>query len=66
MPEPARETGKYVRSLEQALVRLALEQHGVFGLDQLRALGMTEDAARKRCATGRFHRIHRGVYSLVP
>ncbi|HSC03547.1 MAG TPA: type IV toxin-antitoxin system AbiEi family antitoxin domain-containing protein [Solirubrobacteraceae bacterium] len=66
MSKAARETGKYVRFLEQALVELARVQHGVFGLYQLRELGLTDDAVRKRVAAGRLHRIHRGVYSLVP
>lgn len=66
MPEPARETGRYDRFLGQALAALALEQHGVFGLHQLRELGLTASAVHKRVATGRLHRIHRGVYSLVP
>jgi hypothetical protein len=66
MSKAARETGKYVRFLEQALAALALAQHGVFTLDQLRELGLTDDAVHKRVAAGRLHRIHRGVYSLVP
>jgi predicted transcriptional regulator of viral defense system len=61
MPKPARETGKYGGFLE-----LAMAQHGVIALYQLRELGLTDDAVQKRCATGRLHRIHRGVYSLVP
>jgi len=52
--------------LDQALAGLSLEQHGVFGLDQLRALGLTAPAVRSRLATGRLHRIHHTVYSLVP
>jgi predicted transcriptional regulator of viral defense system len=38
----------------------------VFGLDQLAALGLSPNAVRKRAASGRLHRIHRTVYSLVP
>jgi very-short-patch-repair endonuclease len=41
-------------------------QHGVFTLEQLRTLGLTASAVRKRKATGRLHRVHRGVYSLAP
>jgi predicted transcriptional regulator of viral defense system len=66
MPEPARENELCGRFLEQALAELAARQHGVFGLDQLRALGITARAVQKRCASGRLHRIHRGVYALVP
>jgi predicted transcriptional regulator of viral defense system/very-short-patch-repair endonuclease len=61
MSKPARETGKYGRFLELARV-----QHGVFGLQQLRELGFSDTAVHKRVATRRLHRIHRGVYSLVP
>jgi predicted transcriptional regulator of viral defense system len=61
MPDPARETGK-----SGGLLELATPQHGVIALFQLRRLGLTDDAAQKRRATGRLHRIHRGVYSLVP
>ena len=49
-----------------ALGALSVEQHGVFRLDQLWALGLTAAAAHKRSASGRLHRIHRTVYSLVP
>jgi Protein of unknown function (DUF559) len=38
----------------------------VFGLDQLRALGLSASAVRARAAAGRLHRIYRSVYSLVP
>ena len=41
-------------------------QHGVLSLDQLCELGLTASAVRNRVATGRLHRIHRGVYALVP
>jgi predicted transcriptional regulator of viral defense system len=43
-----------------------VRQHAVVGLDQLRALGLTARAVQKRTDNGRLHRIHRGVYSLVP
>jgi len=41
-------------------------QNGVFGLDQMGALGMAGAMARARLAVGRLHRIHHTVYSLVP
>ena len=47
-------------------MELAARQHGVFGLHQLRELGLTARGAQKRVAAGRLHRIHQGVYSLVP
>jgi predicted transcriptional regulator of viral defense system len=52
--------------LSQALVDLAREQHGVFGLAQLRELGLSDRAVRDRAVTARLHRIHHAVYSLVP
>jgi len=45
---------------------LAVRQHAVLGLDQLRGLGLTANAARKRARRLELHRIHPGVYSLVP
>ncbi|MBV9603833.1 MAG: DUF559 domain-containing protein [Solirubrobacterales bacterium] len=66
MPEAGRETQAHLAFLDQALAELALGQHAVFGLDQVCALGLGAAAVRLRCATGRLHRIHRGVYSLVP
>jgi hypothetical protein len=47
-------------------VALGTRQYAVFRVDQLLKLGLTADAARQRAAAGRLHRIHRGVYSLVP
>ncbi|HWE09439.1 MAG TPA: type IV toxin-antitoxin system AbiEi family antitoxin domain-containing protein [Solirubrobacteraceae bacterium] len=45
---------------------MAAQQHVVFALGQLVELGLGPAGVRKRAATGRLHRIHRGVYSLVP
>lgn len=45
---------------------LASRQHGVFDLAQLIDLGLSASAVRKRVKAGRLHRVHRGVYSLVP
>jgi predicted transcriptional regulator of viral defense system len=66
MPGPARVTDVCRPFLAQALVVLALAQHGVFGIHQLRALGLGTRAVSHRVTAGRLHRIHRGVYSLVP
>jgi predicted transcriptional regulator of viral defense system len=52
--------------LEEAIVALGVTQHAVFALDQLRELGLVANAVRKRTSAGRLHRIHQGVYSLVP
>jgi Protein of unknown function (DUF559)/Transcriptional regulator, AbiEi antitoxin len=45
---------------------VAVKQHGAVGLDQLRALGLGAAAVRARAAAGRLHRIHQGVYAIVP
>jgi len=71
VPEPGRKRGAYGDFLAQppvdaALADLARVQHLVFGLDQLRELGLTKSAVSKRAATSRLHRIHQTVYSLVP
>jgi predicted transcriptional regulator of viral defense system len=52
--------------LDEALVELAIRQHGVFSLDQIAELGLSPSAARDRVASGRLHRIHHSVYSVVP
>jgi predicted transcriptional regulator of viral defense system len=69
--EGGRVTGKYGRfldhpSVDAALAALGAAQHAVLQLGQLRDLGLTETAVHKRAGAGRLHRIHRGVYSLVP
>lgn len=71
MPEGGSERGKYglfltQPQLEAALADLAAGQNAVLGLDQLRKLGFTAPAIRKRAAIERLHRIHRAVYALVP
>jgi hypothetical protein len=66
MSKPARVTAVCRPFLEHALAELALTQHGVFALHQLEALGLSTRAVSHRVAAGRLHRIHRGVYSLVP
>lgn len=71
MPKPGRKTTAHRTFLGQAcldaaLAELASVQHGVFSLDQLIALGLSASTVRTRVAAGRLHRIHHGVYSLVP
>lgn len=48
----------------QKLSRLTDAQHGVFAVWQLPALGISTNTARLRCASGRMHRIHHGVYGV--
>jgi hypothetical protein len=43
---------------------LAAAQHGLVALEQVRLLGLSDSAVRKRVASGRLHRIHRGVYAV--
>jgi len=49
---------------DAALARLAQRQYGVVSLTQLRALGLSASGVRSRVATGRLHRLHRGVYAV--
>jgi very-short-patch-repair endonuclease/predicted transcriptional regulator of viral defense system len=49
---------------DRATAMLAAGQHGVVSLDQLRGLGIGKEAARLRCAAGRMHRVHAGVYAV--
>lgn len=53
-----------VQRLEHSIARLAANQHSVVSLKQLVALGLTSDSVRYRVRTGRFHPVHRGVYSV--
>jgi predicted transcriptional regulator of viral defense system len=52
--------------VEVGLVSLALAQHAVFSLEQVTDLGVTRQAVAARVGAGRLHRVHHGVYSLVP
>jgi Transcriptional regulator, AbiEi antitoxin/Protein of unknown function (DUF559) len=49
---------------DSPLARLATEQGGPVSIEQLRALGISPEAARHRVAAGRLVRIHRGVYAV--
>jgi hypothetical protein len=46
-------------------VALFARQYGVASMPQLRDLGLSGSGVRHRVATGRLHRIHRGVYGLT-
>lgn len=46
------------------MARLAARQHGVVAATQLRWIGFTARAIEIRLASGRLHRIHRGVYAV--
>jgi very-short-patch-repair endonuclease len=51
-------------SVDRAIAALADAQHGVVALPQLTALGLGQRAISKRVASGRLHRLHRGVYAV--
>lgn len=51
-------------STEQALAGLAGQQHGVVSFGQLRCLGFSANGIDRRAASGRLHRLHRGVYAV--
>ncbi|MGH3263240.1 MAG: type IV toxin-antitoxin system AbiEi family antitoxin domain-containing protein, partial [Trebonia sp.] len=65
MPE-AWEESDAGRRLDTKVATTAARQHGVLALAQCLALGLSARAVQRRAAAGRLHRIHRGVYALVP
>jgi very-short-patch-repair endonuclease/predicted transcriptional regulator of viral defense system len=50
--------------LDEAIAGLAVRQHGVVALAQLRELGLSARAVQARAARGRLHRLYRGVYAV--
>ena len=50
--------------LDRAVAELAARQHGVVTLAQMAALGLGPRGVQHRAATGRLHRLHRGVYAV--
>jgi hypothetical protein len=54
------------RPLDDKLADVAAAQHGVIPLRQLNEIGLSRRAVSHRAAAGRLHRIHQGVYALVP
>ncbi len=52
--------------VDAAIAAIAASQYGVLGLHQLVAFGLSARAVQKRAAAGRLHRLHRGVYAVVP
>jgi Transcriptional regulator, AbiEi antitoxin len=52
--------------VDAAIAVLAARQHAVLSLDQCAGLGLSARGVSRRVTAGRLHRIHQGVYSLVP
>ena len=46
------------------VARLATRQDGVVEREQLRTLGVADDAIDRRLESGRLHVMHRGVYAV--
>jgi very-short-patch-repair endonuclease len=55
---------KGAKRRDQAIARVAANQHGVISVDQLRAIGLDLGAISYRARAGRLHRIHRGIYAV--
>lgn len=54
-----------LRERERALARLASRQHGIVSIRQLeQRLGFSHQAVLRAVASGRLHRIYRGVYAV--
>ena len=51
-----------VEAADLAVSRIAASQRGVVTYEQLLAAGLSRGAIAHRLATGRLHRLHRGVY----
>jgi very-short-patch-repair endonuclease len=49
-----------------AIARIAHRQWGVMTWNQLRAAGLAASTISRRVRDGRLHRVHRGVYALIP
>lgn len=49
-----------------AMAQVASRQHGIVDVHELIGLGLTRSTIAYWARTGRIHRLHRGVYSVVP
>ncbi len=49
---------------DEAIAKLAGRQHGVVATWQLKELGYSQSAIRRRTRTARLHRLYRGVYAV--
>jgi predicted transcriptional regulator of viral defense system len=50
--------------LDRAVAERASQQHGVVAGRQLAELGLSASGTRNRVASGRLHRVHRGVFAV--
>lgn len=48
------------------IVEVARGQHGVISLVEIEAVGLSARVVQNWAASGRLHRIHHGVYSIIP
>ncbi len=55
----------HIQTVDGAIARLAGQRYGVFSRDEAIARGATAGAINRRIATGRWHRLHRGVFRLA-
>lgn len=55
---------EHASGIDARISLLATLQHGIVTWNQLIGLGISEKAIRHRIATGRLHKIHRGVYAV--
>jgi very-short-patch-repair endonuclease len=51
---------------DEAIASLATRPHGIFTTAELEAAGVARASIVDRVRAGRLHRLHRGVYSIVP
>ncbi len=52
------------RQMDRGIAAIAAMQHGTVAYRQLHALGLSNSAVARRVATGRLHRLHKGVYAV--
>ena len=53
-------------SFDAQVAQIAPERDAVFSLAELCSLGISDSSVRARVVAGRLHRVHQGVYALVP
>jgi hypothetical protein len=61
---PPAHNGRVLSDTEQRLMTLAAENYGVFSFDQAINCGVSREVRRERVRSGRWERLHRGVYRV--